>query len=122
MTTQFCWLSGGYEDDVDYGNEFTYTGSGGRDLSGNKRTAEQSCDQTLTRENKLVNILIIFFRVHVLTVSTYNFASITALFIALLKPFLMQEGMDWLGVPFSSAEVSHSPFAESALRRRGEVW
>ncbi|KAJ8737282.1 hypothetical protein PYW07_000553 [Mythimna separata] len=45
-------LSGGYEDDVDYGNEFTYTGSGGRDLSGNKRTAEQSCDQTLTRENK----------------------------------------------------------------------
>ncbi|CAH2985650.1 unnamed protein product [Chilo suppressalis] len=45
-------LSGGYEDDVDRGNEFTYTGSGGRDLSGNKRTAEQSCDQTLTRENK----------------------------------------------------------------------
>lgn len=45
-------LSGGYEDDVDFGNEFTYTGSGGRDLSGNKRTAEQSCDQTLTRENK----------------------------------------------------------------------
>ncbi|KAG6459380.1 hypothetical protein O3G_MSEX011347 [Manduca sexta] len=45
-------LSGGYEDDVDNGNEFTYTGSGGRDLSGNKRTAEQSCDQTLTRENK----------------------------------------------------------------------
>ncbi|XP_045458310.1 E3 ubiquitin-protein ligase UHRF1-like [Melitaea cinxia] len=45
-------LSGGYEDDVDNGIEFTYTGSGGRDLSGNKRTAEQSCDQTLTRENK----------------------------------------------------------------------
>ncbi|XP_075990910.1 E3 ubiquitin-protein ligase UHRF1-like [Anticarsia gemmatalis] len=45
-------LSGGYEDDVDNGYEFTYTGSGGRDLSGNKRTAEQSCDQTLTRENK----------------------------------------------------------------------
>lgn len=45
-------LSGGYEDDVDYGNEFTYTGSGGRDLSGNKRTAVQSCDQTLTRENR----------------------------------------------------------------------
>uniref|UniRef100_A0A2H1V1V5 SFRICE_013827 n=1 Tax=Spodoptera frugiperda TaxID=7108 RepID=A0A2H1V1V5_SPOFR len=44
--------AGGYEDDVDHGNEFTYTGSGGRDLSGNKRTAEQSCDQTLTRENK----------------------------------------------------------------------
>ncbi|XP_026331879.1 E3 ubiquitin-protein ligase UHRF1-like [Hyposmocoma kahamanoa] len=45
-------LSGGYEDDVDNGDEFTYTGSGGRDLSGNKRTAEQSCDQTLARENK----------------------------------------------------------------------
>ncbi|KAI0233000.1 E3 ubiquitin-protein ligase UHRF1 [Lamellibrachia satsuma] len=45
-------LSGGYEDDVDEGDQFTYTGSGGRDLSGNKRTAEQSCDQTLTRMNK----------------------------------------------------------------------
>ncbi|XP_064476386.1 E3 ubiquitin-protein ligase UHRF1-like isoform X2 [Ornithodoros turicata] len=45
-------LSGGYEDDVDEGDEFTYTGSGGRDLSGNKRTAEQSCDQVLTRMNK----------------------------------------------------------------------
>lgn len=27
-------LSGGYEDDVDNGDEFVYTGSGGRDLSG----------------------------------------------------------------------------------------
>ncbi|XP_069674627.1 E3 ubiquitin-protein ligase UHRF1-like [Periplaneta americana] len=45
-------LSGGYEDDVDDGDEFLYTGSGGRDLSGNKRTADQSCDQTLTRLNK----------------------------------------------------------------------
>lgn len=45
-------LSGGYEDDVDNGDNFLYTGSGGRDLSGNKRTAEQSCDQTLTRLNK----------------------------------------------------------------------
>ncbi|XP_057696467.1 E3 ubiquitin-protein ligase UHRF1 [Corythoichthys intestinalis] len=45
-------LAGGYEDDVDDGNEFTYTGSGGRDLSGNKRTAEQSCDQTLTNMNR----------------------------------------------------------------------
>ncbi|XP_069677651.1 E3 ubiquitin-protein ligase UHRF1-like [Periplaneta americana] len=45
-------LSGGYEDDVDNGDEFLYTGSGGRDLSGNKRTADQSCDQTLTRLNK----------------------------------------------------------------------
>lgn len=45
-------LSGGYEDDADDGDEFHYTGSGGRDLSGNKRTAEQSCDQELTRMNK----------------------------------------------------------------------
>ncbi|KAK8768980.1 hypothetical protein V5799_014555 [Amblyomma americanum] len=44
-------LSGGYEDDQDDGEEFLYTGSGGRDLSGNKRTAEQSCDQKLTRYN-----------------------------------------------------------------------
>lgn len=27
-------LSGGYEDDIDNGDEFLYTGSGGRDLSG----------------------------------------------------------------------------------------
>nr|F6UA42.2 RecName: Full=E3 ubiquitin-protein ligase UHRF1; AltName: Full=RING-type E3 ubiquitin transferase UHRF1; AltName: Full=Ubiquitin-like PHD and RING finger domain-containing protein 1; AltName: Full=Ubiquitin-like-containing PHD and RING finger domains protein 1 [Xenopus tropicalis] len=45
-------LAGGYEDDVDNGSEFTYTGSGGRDLSGNKRTAEQSCDQKLTNMNR----------------------------------------------------------------------
>ncbi|XP_025095806.1 E3 ubiquitin-protein ligase UHRF1-like isoform X2 [Pomacea canaliculata] len=45
-------LSGGYEDDADNGDEFYYTGSGGRDLSGNKRTAEQSCDQKLTRMNR----------------------------------------------------------------------
>lgn len=45
-------LSGGYEDDVDDGDEFLYTGSGGRDLSGNKRVASQSCDQKLTRMNK----------------------------------------------------------------------
>ncbi|PAA54294.1 hypothetical protein BOX15_Mlig006972g1 [Macrostomum lignano] len=45
-------LSGGYEDDVDNGDEFLYTGSGGRDLSGNRRTAAQSCDQELTRMNR----------------------------------------------------------------------
>lgn len=31
-------LSGGYEDDLDNGDWFLYTGSGGRDLSGNRRT------------------------------------------------------------------------------------
>ncbi|KAI8907053.1 histone-lysine N-methyltransferase, partial [Powellomyces hirtus] len=50
-------LSGGYEDDVDLGEAFTYTGEGGRDLAGTKakpknlRTAPQSKDQTLTRGN-----------------------------------------------------------------------
>ena len=46
-------LAGGYEDDIDNGDEFTYTGSGGRDLSGNRRTAVQSSDQRLTRMNRL---------------------------------------------------------------------
>lgn len=45
-------LSGGYEDDVDNGDAFYYTGSGGRDLSGNKRVNSQSSDQQLTRMNK----------------------------------------------------------------------
>jgi len=41
-------LGGGYEDDVDYGDEFLYTGAGGRNLSGNK----QSSDQKLTLTNR----------------------------------------------------------------------
>lgn len=50
-------LSGGYEDDVDEGFRFTFTGSGGRDLSGtaknpkNLRTAPQSSDQQLVGGN-----------------------------------------------------------------------
>ncbi|CAB1352073.1 unnamed protein product, partial [Coregonus sp. 'balchen'] len=36
----------------DRGDEFTYTGSGGRDLSGNKRIGEHSFDQTLTHYNR----------------------------------------------------------------------
>ncbi|XP_054280834.1 E3 ubiquitin-protein ligase UHRF1-like [Macrosteles quadrilineatus] len=47
-------LSGGYEDDIDNGDEFLYTGSGGRDLTGNKRTNAQGFDQTLTRFNKAI--------------------------------------------------------------------
>lgn len=49
-------LAGGYEDDKDHGYEFTYTGSGGRDLSGNKRTAAQSFDQTLTKSNAAIAV------------------------------------------------------------------
>ncbi|CDS81876.1 uncharacterized protein SPSC_00062 [Sporisorium scitamineum] len=55
-----CWsicLSGGYEDDIDLGDSFTYTGSGGRDLKGtvnnpkNLRTAPQSSDQRWEGKN-----------------------------------------------------------------------
>ncbi|GAX84579.1 hypothetical protein CEUSTIGMA_g12000.t1 [Chlamydomonas eustigma] len=46
-------LSGGYEDDQDEGEWFLYTGSGGRDLSGNKRTNKvQSFDQEFENMNK----------------------------------------------------------------------
>ncbi len=51
MGCQSIVLSGGYSDDEDMGECFLYTGSGGRDLSGNKRTAKQSLDQTLDRYN-----------------------------------------------------------------------
>lgn len=45
--------SGGYEGDADEGEEFTFSGCGGRNLSGNKRTAkQQSWDQKLTRANR----------------------------------------------------------------------
>lgn len=45
-------LSGGYEDDRDEGEWFLYTGSGGRDLSGNKRTSKvQSFDQEFASMN-----------------------------------------------------------------------
>jgi E3 ubiquitin-protein ligase UHRF1 len=50
-------LSGGYEDDRDEGEWFLYTGSGGRDLSGNKRTnKEQSFDQTFDSMNKALKL------------------------------------------------------------------
>ncbi|PSC72511.1 E3 ubiquitin-ligase ORTHRUS 2-like [Micractinium conductrix] len=50
-------LSGGYEDDRDEGEWFLYTGSGGRDLSGNKRTnKEQSFDQAFENMNKALKM------------------------------------------------------------------
>ena len=50
-------LSGGYEDDRDEGEWFMYTGSGGRDLSGNKRTNKiQSFDQEFTSMNQALRI------------------------------------------------------------------
>ncbi|KAI7832076.1 PUA-like domain-containing protein [Kickxella alabastrina] len=46
-------LAGGYPEDDDHGEEFYYTGSGGYDLSGNKRQAKtQSFDQELIRGNR----------------------------------------------------------------------
>ncbi|KAJ1657765.1 hypothetical protein IWQ61_002889 [Dispira simplex] len=45
-------LAAGYPEDEDFGDEFVYTGSGGRNLSdGNKRVGTQSFDQELTRYN-----------------------------------------------------------------------
>ncbi len=42
-----------YEDDRDEGEWFLYTGSGGRDLSGNKRVSSvQSFDQAFDKMNK----------------------------------------------------------------------
>ncbi|KAI8473693.1 MAG: hypothetical protein J3K34DRAFT_518803 [Monoraphidium minutum] len=50
-------LSGGYEDDRDEGEWFMYTGSGGRDLSGNKRTnKEQSFDQEFNLMNEALRL------------------------------------------------------------------
>ncbi|XP_049360682.1 E3 ubiquitin-protein ligase ORTHRUS 2-like [Solanum verrucosum] len=50
-------LSGGYEDDEDHGEWFLYTGSGGRDLSGNKRTNKlQSFDQKFEKLNEALRV------------------------------------------------------------------
>ncbi|CAK9199255.1 unnamed protein product [Sphagnum troendelagicum] len=55
--SQSVALSGGYEDDEDHGEWFLYTGSGGRDLSGNKRTnKEQSFDQKFDKMNEALRI------------------------------------------------------------------
>lgn len=57
MGAQSVALSGGYEDDEDHGEWFLYTGSGGRDLSGNKRTnKEQSFDQKFESMNQALRI------------------------------------------------------------------
>ncbi|CAL0331402.1 unnamed protein product [Lupinus luteus] len=50
-------LSGGYVDDEDHGEWFLYTGSGGRDLSGNKRTNKnQSFDQKFENMNEALRL------------------------------------------------------------------
>ena len=46
-----------YEDDEDNGEWFLYTGSGGRDLSGNKRTSKtQSFDQKFDKSNEALKV------------------------------------------------------------------
>lgn len=55
--SQSVVLSGGYVDDEDHGEWFIYTGSGGRDLSGNKRTnKEQAFDQEFKRNNEALRV------------------------------------------------------------------
>ncbi|KAG7658586.1 Zinc finger PHD-type [Arabidopsis suecica] len=50
-------LSGGYDDDEDHGEWFLYTGSGGRDLSGNKRVNKiQSSDQAFKNMNEALRL------------------------------------------------------------------
>ncbi|KAK3008379.1 hypothetical protein RJ639_014087 [Escallonia herrerae] len=50
-------LSGGYQDDEDHGEWFLYTGSGGRDLTGNKRTNKhQSSDQKFQSYNEALRV------------------------------------------------------------------
>lgn len=45
----------------DRGDEFTYTGSGGKNLAGNKRIGAPSADQTLTNMNRY-SLLLEFVR------------------------------------------------------------
>lgn len=55
LTSFLCVRS--YEDDEDNGDWFLYTGSGGRDLSGNKRTCKkQSHDQAFDKMNLALKI------------------------------------------------------------------
>lgn len=55
-------LAGGFADEVDRGDEFTYTGSGGKNLAGNKRIGAPSADQTLTNMNRY-SLLLEFIKI-----------------------------------------------------------
>ncbi|KAI3994518.1 hypothetical protein MKX01_012775 [Papaver californicum] len=55
--SQSVVLSGRYDDDEDHGEWFLYTGSGGRDLSGNKRTnKDQSFDQEFKKSHEALRV------------------------------------------------------------------
>ncbi|KAM7266326.1 hypothetical protein ACFE04_004223 [Oxalis oulophora] len=50
-------FSGSYEDDLDNGEWFLFTGSGGKDLSGNKRTSKtQSSNQKFEKMNDALRV------------------------------------------------------------------
>ncbi|KAK4779598.1 hypothetical protein SAY87_015704 [Trapa incisa] len=54
---QSVCLSGGYQDDEDHGEWFLYTGSGGRDLTGNRRTnSTQSSEQKFEKMNEALRV------------------------------------------------------------------
>ena len=46
-------LSGGYEDDIDMGDCFTYTGEGGRDLKGTRTNPKVSCSKFSKRGHSM---------------------------------------------------------------------
>ncbi len=46
-------VSGGYEDDVDNGEELIYTGQGGNDINGSRK---QVANQKLTQGNQALTI------------------------------------------------------------------
>lgn len=56
-------VSGGYEDDDDMGEQFKYSGSGGRNLKdGNKRVAGQSSDQIWSSRNLALAMSCVGFK------------------------------------------------------------
>ncbi|TVU18687.1 hypothetical protein EJB05_34798, partial [Eragrostis curvula] len=98
-------LSGGYQDDEDHGEWFLYTGSGGRDLSGNKQTnKDQSFDQNFTKLNAALRLSCLRgYPVRVVRTSDYCF-----------KNFLSLQCLDR-----SSKEKRSSYAPESGLRYDG---
>lgn len=53
-------LSGVYEDDQDDGEEFFYSGCGGKEKDPRKRLSNQVADQTLKRHNKYNSSFLIY--------------------------------------------------------------
>lgn len=104
-------LSGGYEDDIDTGYAFTYTGSGGRNLSGTKdqpknlRTAPQTRDQEWTAMNLALKVSVGPFSFSRLRALLHGFES--CIFSALLDrrdpAFALSRRLTRPSSPFRSA-------------------